>query len=323
MNAIINEVPAGELTTLAREITEIAEQEEKDHFVLGGKFRRARNICDDVNKSAAEGVEGKTGSHRFSFWLNECKIHTLKPTKRKMCMGLYDAFGVGNPAIANWKVSALHKILRNKATTHMAEDIVSKHPQGMSNKEIDALLAEHKPKAANDDTTEDKTVTVTTELTVPTEEERAAFVKRVSSMLTPKLVEKWDPEDPLNHLSFLLSTAQRELETELTALPTKSKREVVHSVTRVGGYLADVFEQHVKAETTKRLKAKEAKVDAELVKQKGLTKDMAKILKTPFAKKDFQYIRGVLHSDRPVADDRRNTAFSLFEKLKPLFGETK
>lgn len=213
-------------------------------------------------------------------------------------------------------LSQIAKLSDSEIDNAVAAGVI--HPEATW-RQIDAHLDGVKGKRGRSDKAVSKDPVVTTHLSAPTEEERVAFIRRVSTMLTPKLKEKWDPQDPLNHLSFLLATSQRELEAELESLPAKSQREVVHAVTRVGGYMAEVFEQHVKAETTKRLKTKEGKVDAELKKQKGITAQMQKMLKEPFDKKDFKFIRGVLHSDRPVADDRRDKAFDLFLKLAPLF----
>jgi len=128
-----------------------------------------------------------------------------------------------------------------------------------------------------------------------------------------------DHTHPLFMVATRLKANREQLSAELSPLGKPERRRVMKAVLSVLAHEQDVFESAAKAAITKYNRDLEVKLKAELKKQKALTRDMGKLLKSRFDSKDFKYIRGVLHTDRDVDPERRAKAFDLFLKLKPLF----
>ena len=107
----------------------------------------------------------------------------------------------------------------------------------------------------------------------------------------------------------------------LGPLSKPDRKKAMTAVVQILQYEQEVFQAHLKANTTAAAKRYQAQLKEELAEQKKQSLQMRKILGTPFDKKDFKFIRGVLHSDREVSAERKEKAFDLFLKLAPLFGE--
>jgi hypothetical protein len=128
-----------------------------------------------------------------------------------------------------------------------------------------------------------------------------------------------DPMHPQYMVARRLIDSRESLCREMAVLSKPDRKKALGVVVKVLAHEQEVFEANAKAHLAAYNKALKKELLEEMSKLRQANKAAQRALKTRFDKKDFQFIRGVLHSDRAVDEAKRNKAFDLFQKLAPLF----
>ena len=108
-------------------------------------------------------------------------------------------------------------------------------------------------------------------------------------------------------------------ERALGVLSKPERKKAMTAVVQVLQHEQEWFNAELRTNLPQYCKKLEARLKGELEAQKKVTADLRKKAKQPFDKKDFRFIRGVLHSDRAVDPSKRDKAFNLFLQLEGLF----
>ena len=116
-----------------------------------------------------------------------------------------------------------------------------------------------------------------------------------------------------------LSESKDRIVKAMTPLSKPERKKSMNAVVEVLAYEQEVFEAEVKTLIPKYNKELEARLKREIEEQKKVTAEVRKKIGAGFDKKDFKIIRGALHPDREVSEERRSQAFDLLLKLEPLF----
>ena len=321
---------------IAEKVGQIVEREARDMWELGALLCEARAICDDSELSAAEGLEGKTGDKRFGKWLsNSAFFAELKEGTRKNAINLHKTFGHRRESVKDVRLSVLTEISepRNK---DIVERFVSEYPERFRDlgrpmyiKEMRDLVKDWRT-PANTDTSSDSTSAETTTTTTATTQQTETspnlpeaswddLLKAVN--ITTETVEQasQDMMHPQYMVARRLTESKERIVKAMTPLSKQERKKSLNAVVDVLAHEQEVFQAEVKALMPKYNKELEAKLKHEIEEQKKVTAQLRKQVGAGFSRKDFQYIRGVLHSDREVSTERKEKAFDLFLKLEPLF----
>jgi len=216
-----------------------------------------------------------------------------------------ETFGVDSSALRNFRQV-------EKETPEEAERI----RQG----ETSVSAAYNKVKKKRKAGKTEKVVPITPDVKVDTtpelEWDGLAVLSGINTDLMAQALE--DYTHPQYMMARGLESSRERLCTELAPLSKPERKRTMKAFMSVLSYEQEVFQAEVKATAPKYHKAAEAKLKVELDKQRKITKELSKKA-NGFDKADFRFIRGVLHSDRDVGEERRGKAFDLFLKLSPLF----
>lgn len=232
-------------------------------------------------------------------------------------MSLHECFGHRREAVKAWKTSALYELAR-RCNADVREQVIAENPEGMKVLTMREFIASIRtPKgSANDETPQT--------LKLPSDGVEADF--RDCLALVDISTEDLDiAVEDIMHPQYMVARGLLEhreaTQKALGPLSKPDRKKAMTAVVQILQHEQEVFQAHLKANTTAAAKRYQAQLKEELAEQKKQSLQMRKILGTPFDKKDFKFIRGVLHSDREVSAERKEKAFDLFLKLAPLFGE--
>lgn len=320
MNNVV-EMPS-RLEQIAKKVGEIVEREERDMWELGSLLCEARAICDDPMHSLVEGIEGKNPNIRFSNWKSVYRdLREIKHDKVSRAMNLHQCFGHRREEVNAWKTSALYELAK-PINADVREQIIAENPEGMK-----VLDMRKRMKAIRTPSTSanDEPQTETTETHEPPTEGKLADFEDCLALLNTSTEDLDAAVADIMHPQYMVARGLLEhremVQRTLGPLSKPDRKKVMNAVVLILTHEQEVFQAHLKANTTAAAKRYQAQLKEELAEQKKQSLQMRKILRTPFDKKDFKFIRGVLHSDREVSAERKEKAFDLFLKLAPLFGE--
>ena len=139
--------------------------------------------------------------------------------------------------------------------------------------------------------------------------------------ITTETVEQasQDMMHPQYMVARRLSESKDRIVKAMTPLSKPERKKSMSAVVEVLVYEQEVFQAEVKALMPKYNKELEVRLKREIDEQKKVTAEVRKKIGAGFDKKDFKVIRGALHPDRDVSQERRSQAFDLLLKLEPLF----
>jgi hypothetical protein len=132
-------------------------------------------------------------------------------------------------------------------------------------------------------------------------------------------VAKQDMMHPQHMVAHRLSESRERIISSMASLSKQERKKALVAVVSVIQYEQEVFQAEAKATMPKYNLALKERLKAELAEQKKITAALRKKVGAGFSKKDFQYIRGTLHTDRVVDEARRDKAFDLLNQLAPIF----